>query len=70
MAEMIELLGLIMEKKQNQQRVLIFCEDCGEKNFLSMDRVKKKGQEIEFRCQDCNYLNTMPLPESHQKDAG
>ena len=69
MARRIELLGLIMEKKQNQQRVLIFCEDCGEKNFLSMDGVKKKGQEIEFRCQSCNYLNTTPLPESYQQDS-
>jgi|GEM_PF-5677188 len=51
-----------MEQKTDQQRVLLFCEECGEKNFISLDQADKKGQEIKFRCPSCDYLNTVSTP--------
>ena len=52
-----------MKKKPDRQQILLFCEDCGEKNFLSLNLAEEKRQEIKFRCQACNYLNTVLPPE-------
>jgi len=56
-----------MKKNPNQPQVLLFCEDCGEKNFISLDQKEEKGQEIKFRCQSCKYLNTILPPDSTPK---
>nr|MBF0222924.1 hypothetical protein [Desulfobulbaceae bacterium] len=52
-----------MEEKPSQQQILLFCEDCGTKNFISLDSNEEKGPEIKFRCQACDYLNTVSAPK-------
>lgn len=58
-----------MEKKPGQQQVLLFCEDCGSKNFVSLEHAEVNGQEVKFRCQDCDYLNTVLAPKLSSKDS-
>jgi DNA-directed RNA polymerase subunit RPC12/RpoP len=52
-----------MTKENNMKQALIFCEDCGERNFYhyreEKDKIVKK--KIQFRCKACNYLNTCTL---------
>ena len=41
--------------------MILFCEDCGGKNFIDIDTIS--SDIVEFRCQECNYLNRVPRPE-------
>ncbi len=36
--------------------MLVFCEDCGERNIIEPDKVKAENNQ--YRCSDCNFLNT------------
>lgn len=37
--------------------VIVFCEECGEKNFI--DTYKMKGNAVSFRCPVCNSMTTV-----------
>jgi len=37
--------------------MLVFCEDCGERNSIDLDTVKSAGNI--YRCQACNFLNPL-----------
>ena len=51
-------------KKMIELKVFFFCEDCGEKNFQTLELPKKDKKDQQVRCQACNYLNTVtPPPE-------
>lgn len=41
--------------------MILFCEDCGGKNFIYIDTIS--SDIVEFRCQECNYLNRVPRLE-------
>ncbi len=42
--------------------MILFCEDCGEKNELKKNHIQH-GKAV-FRCSLCNYLNAYALPTS------
>ncbi|SMC69106.1 hypothetical protein SAMN02746065_10781 [Desulfocicer vacuolatum DSM 3385] len=45
--------------------MILFCEDCGQKNELKEGYARKK--HVVFRCAHCNYLNSYPIPVSAKK---
>lgn len=40
--------------------MIVFCEDCGEKNLIDDSQIGET--KIRFRCNACNYLNTVDKP--------
>jgi len=46
--------------------MILFCEDCGEKNELKKTHIQQ-GKAV-FRCRLCNYLNAYALPNSIRKN--
>ena len=48
-----------MVKDNRAKKLLLFCEDCGEKNFCHYleDNAQIVKKSIRFRCKACNYLN-------------
>lgn len=37
--------------------MLVFCEDCGARNNIDVNTVRKAGNQ--YRCQNCNFLNLL-----------
>jgi len=46
--------------------MILFCEDCGEKNELKKRDVQ--NGHVVFRCAFCHYLNSYPIPVSIKKN--
>ncbi|MEA2082942.1 MAG: hypothetical protein U9O82_01625 [Thermodesulfobacteriota bacterium] len=42
--------------------MILFCEDCGEKNFIDLNTITT--DIVEFRCRECSYLNRVKMPEA------
>jgi len=42
--------------------MIVFCEDCGERNFVDLDEVKKSGKQV--RCTSCNDILKISIPVS------
>lgn len=53
--------------------MLLFCEDCGQKNIIDPEKVRSENNQ--YRCQVCNFLNTIsgipekPAPKSLERRA-
>lgn len=45
--------------------MIFFCEDCGEKNFLTQTQLKN-GKAV-FKCDACNYMNSYAYQISEKK---
>ncbi len=48
--------------------MIVFCEDCGEKNLITQDQFKA-GRAV-FKCTACNYNNNYLLSSTHPSDNG
>ncbi|MBF0200691.1 MAG: hypothetical protein HQK66_05155 [Desulfamplus sp.] len=42
------------------EKLIFFCEECGEKNLVDSDIIKEG--RVTFKCAHCNYLNNYPVP--------
>ena len=45
--------------------MIFFCEDCGEKNFLTQSQLKN-GKAV-FRCDACDYMNSYAFQTSEKQ---
>ncbi len=44
--------------------MLVFCEECGGRNFIAEDR-----SDDQFRCTSCGYVNMLRSPDERQGGA-
>ncbi len=54
--------GMIFKKsmkKKSEQTALFFCEECGEKNFLSSVMAREVKGVAGYRCGACRYFNSV-----------
>ncbi|SLM27975.1 hypothetical protein MTBBW1_1210015 [Desulfamplus magnetovallimortis] len=50
----------------SQQLLIFFCEDCGERNSLTPEKIQ--NGRVTFKCSSCKYTNSYPVPGAPDKE--